>query len=472
MGKLFKSVFLNPLYYFFRFLILMFHHLQRLRAKLDIRQTDHWNTFIEQTLHSPVQWLVEPTSARLMWLGAFVMVLNPFFYWLFTYYVPNTIDNLFARSIIAGSGLFVVLTGFSKLWKKTWAIFFLVIMTWFQLPVFSFWMYLSNNGIDVWLATSLCFILIFHIVTDWRVASIGTLLGYLVVGFLWWIFNEPPKISEKTWVLHFCMLLFVWASAIMLNISSASRRQKQLADTLATIGIMAHELRTPLSAISLVADALEINKSLSNDSALQDRLEDLANRTRELTQQMHHQIDTQIANARLLKLPAGKDIVVASQLVERSINNYPFVTEKERQCISFTVYNDFEFIGSHNQMRQVIDNLIKNALTSLYKANSNFETGSLSILVNSIQEQGIIQVSDKGVGIDPILQKFIFSPFFSTNQHTGHGLGLAFCRRVISSTKGQISVLANYSGQKGAQFLMTIPLLQSTHQSSSRGDQT
>ena len=164
--------------------------------------------------------------------------------------------------------------------------------------------------------------------------------------------------------------------------------------------------------------------------------------------------------------------MVASQLVERSINNYPFVTEKERQCISFTVYNDFEFIGSHNQMRQVIDNLIKNALTSLYKANSNFETGSISILVNSIQEQGIIQVSDKGVGIDPILQKFIFSPFFSTNQHTGHGLGLAFCRRVVSSTKGQISVLANYSGQKGAQFLMTIPLLQSTHQSSSRGDQT
>ena len=446
----------------------MFHYLQRLRAKLDIRQTDHWNTFIEQTFLSPVQWLVEATSARLMWLGAFVMVLNPFFYWIFTYYAHTT-DNLIARATLSTSGLLVLLTGFSKLWKKTWAIVFLVLMTWFQLPVFGFWMYLANNGLDVWLATSLCFILIFHIVTDWRVATIGTLLGYLVVGVLWWLLKEPPQITNTSWVLHFLMLIFVWSSAIMLNISSASRRQKQLADTLATIGIMAHELRTPLSAIALVADALELNQNYASDEPLNDRLQDLANRTRELTQQMHHQIDTQIANARLLKLPTGKDIIVASQLIEKSVSHYPFITEKERQCVKVTVYNDFEFIGSHNQMRQVIDNLIKNALTSLYKANSHFETGSISILVNSIQEQGIIQVSDKGVGIDPLLQRFIFSPFFSTNQHTGHGLGLAFCKRVLSSTKGQISVLANYSGQKGAQFLMTIPLLNSVHKQSSQG---
>lgn len=449
----------------------MFHYLQRLRAKLDIRQTDHWNTFIEQTFLSPVQWLVEATSARLMWLGAFVMVLNPFFYWVFTYYAHIT-DNFIARATLSTSGLLVLLTGFSKLWKKTWAIVFLVLMTWLQLPVFGFWMYLANNGLDVWLATSLCFILIFHTVTDWRVASIGTLLGYIVVGLLWWLLKEPPIISKTTWILHILMLIFVWSSAIMLNISSASRRQKQLSDTLATIGIMAHELRTPLSAIALVADAIELNKSFSSDEPLNERLQDLANRTRELTQQMHHQIDTQIANARLLKLPTGKDIIVASQLIEKSISHYPFITEKERQCVKVTVYNDFEFIGSHNQMRQVIDNLIKNAITSLYKANSQFETGSISILVNSIQEQGIIQVSDKGVGIDPLLQRFIFSPFFSTNQHTGHGLGLAFCRRVLSSTKGQISVLANYSGQKGAQFLMTIPLLNSVHKQSSQGEPT
>lgn len=449
----------------------MFHYLQRLRAKLDIRQTDHWNTFIEQTFLSPVQWLVEATSARLMWLGAFVMVLNPFFYWIFTYYAQIT-DNFIARATLSTSGLLVLLTGFSKLWKKTWAIVFLVLMTWLQLPVFGFWMYLANNGLDVWLATSLCFILIFHTVTDWRVASIGTLLGYIVVGLLWWLLKEPPIISKTTWILHILMLIFVWSSAIMLNISSASRRQKQLSDTLATIGIMAHELRTPLSAIALVADAIELNKTFSADEPLNDRLQDLANRTRELTQQMHHQIDTQIANARLLKLPTGKDIIVASQLIEKSISHYPFITEKERQCVKVTVYNDFEFIGSHNQMRQVIDNLIKNAITSLYKANSQFETGSISILVNSIQEQGIIQVSDKGVGIDPLLQRFIFSPFFSTNQHTGHGLGLAFCRRVLSSTKGQISVLANYSGQKGAQFLMTIPLLNSVHKQSSQGEPT
>ena len=54
--------------------------------------------------------------------------------------------------------------------------------------------------------------------------------------------------------------------------------------------------------------------------------------------------------------------------------------------------------------------------------------------------RGRIVFTDHGVGMDPNLQARIFEPFFSTDRGTGHGLGLAFCQRVIHGAGGTIRV--------------------------------
>ena len=79
------------------------------------------------------------------------------------------------------------------------------------------------------------------------------------------------------------------------------------------------------------------------------------------------------------------------------------------------------------------------------------------IEVGTLHSRGRIVINDRGVGIDPALQPRIFEPFFSTDRGTGHGLGLAFCERVIQSASGTIRVKSEPA--RGAIFTIELPLL-------------
>ena len=121
------------------------------------------------------------------------------------------------------------------------------------------------------------------------------------------------------------------------------------------------------------------------------------------------------------------------------------------------VRRDFMFEGSQALFAQVIDNLLKNALRSLAAATTASQPGDLLIEVGTLNSRGRIVVNDRGVGINPGLQPRIFEPFFSTDRGTGHGLGLAFCQRVIESARGTIRVKSEPA--LGAIFTIELPLL-------------
>ncbi|MBK6387204.1 MAG: HAMP domain-containing histidine kinase, partial [Rhodoferax sp.] len=114
---------------------------------------------------------------------------------------------------------------------------------------------------------------------------------------------------------------------------------------------------------------------------------------------------------------------------------------------------------------QVLDNLIKNALHSLQTASSAFSEGDLQIEVGASGTKGRIVVIDKGMGINPKSLPHIFEAFFSTNRGTGHGLGLAFCKRVVETARGRLSVKS--VPLQGATFIIELPVqvqVSNTHQ--------
>jgi hypothetical protein len=89
----------------------------------------------------------------------------------------------------------------------------------------------------------------------------------------------------------------------MLGISGANLRRERLNHSLATIGIMAHELRTPL--VNRRPDrrrAAQWKPGGLPKAARAGKLEKLGQRLNVLTRSMNHHIDMQIANARLLQL--------------------------------------------------------------------------------------------------------------------------------------------------------------------------
>ena len=105
---------------------------------------------------------------------------------------------------------------------------------------------------------------------------------------------------------------------------------------------------------------------------------------------------------------------------------------------------------------QVIDNLMKNALRSLAAASSSPQPGDLLIEVGAHGQRGRIVFTDNGIGMDENLRKRIFQPFFSTDRGTGHGLGLAFCQRVVHGAHGTIRVKT--APHQGAVFSIELPV--------------
>jgi two-component system CAI-1 autoinducer sensor kinase/phosphatase CqsS len=318
-------------------------------------------------------------------------------------------------------------------------------------------MYYCNGGNAAWLASMAAMILTYYFATDWRIASIGLALGALLARavFELWGPAVPPMSTEmvltNTMVIAFCVSM-----GVLLGISSANLRREHLAHTLATMGIMAHELRTPLATMALIGDA--VRGSVSGcDAATHQKLEHLAMRVHTLVRNMNHQIDMQIANARLMRLPARKERVYAGALVQEVVANYPFRSTREKECVKVDITGDFAFQGSHALFSQVIDNLMKNALRSLAAASTATQPGDLTIEVGRQHGRGRIIVADRGVGINPDLQPRIFEPFFSTSRGTGHGLGLAFCHQVVQAARGTIRVKS--APGHGATFTIELPIL-------------
>lgn len=101
------------------------------------------------------------------------------------------------------------------------------------------------------------------------------------------------------------------------------------------------------------------------------------------------------------------------------------------------------------QMKQVLVNLIKNAMQAMTKG------GILSIQTGSDSDQVWVSVSDTGRGVPEELLNRIFEPFFTTKKK-GSGLGLMIVQRIVRAHGGRID-LENRKGH-GATFRISLPL--------------
>lgn len=402
--------------------------------------------------------ILHPSRWRIRALGLSTAVGHPVFYWIWAHPLPQPYENLWLRLLMSALG--VSLLVFRSITAtppgKVAATIFTAIF-WITLPWFFSWMYFCNNGNTVWLASMGAMFLIYYQLTDWRIATLGGVSGVLVAWLLFRVAGpETPGLSWEQLATNTVVIAFSWVMGLILGISSSNLRREQLNYTLGTMGIMAHELRTPLATMSLVGDAMRGQASQCGPETGQTLVQ-LAARLHTLVRNMNHQIDTQIANARLMRLPSNKETVNAADLVREAVISYPYRSTRERECVAIRVHSQFLFEGSHALFLQMIDNLLKNALHSLAAAKTASQPGDILIEVKAQDHRGQIIVSDRGVGMDAGLQARIFEPFFSTDRGTGHGLGLAFCERVIHGANGSIRVHSELL--HGASFTIELPAL-------------
>jgi two-component system, CAI-1 autoinducer sensor kinase/phosphatase CqsS len=412
----------------------------------------------DEVVTAPLVPVLHTSPLRMKGLGLFTLFGHPLFWFVWAVWLPQPYENLPLRLVTASLGLLLISDRISSDPSSRLSAQVFTAIFWFELPFLFSWMYLCNGGNHAWLASMAAMILTYYFATDWRLATVGIALGGLAARLLFEIFGPsvPPMAPDVFWT-NTMVLAFCISMGMLMGLSSANLRREHLANTLATMGIMAHELRTPLATMALIGDAVRC--TVTEDPAqAQPKLEQLSTRLHMLVRNMNHQIDTQIANARLMRLPSLKEALSAGELVVEAVANYPYRSTRERECVVVKITNDFVFEASPALFAQVFDNLMKNALRSLAAASSASRPGDLSIEVAMADAgRGRIMFSDRGVGIDPELQPRIFEPFFSTNRGTGHGLGLAFCRQVVYAARGTIDVQSQLG--HGATFTIELPAI-------------
>ena len=106
--------------------------------------------------------------------------------------------------------------------------------------------------------------------------------------------------------------------------------------------------------------------------------------------------------------------------------------------------------GDPYQIRQVLMNLLSNAVHALQK------NGSITLSACEVNEDIILEIKDNGIGIPKENLGKIFDPFFTTKSFDeGTGLGLFVVHKILSSLNSKVDVESTVD--KGTCFQIWLP---------------
>ncbi|CAH9050456.1 Sensor histidine kinase RcsC [Pseudoalteromonas holothuriae] len=227
------------------------------------------------------------------------------------------------------------------------------------------------------------------------------------------------------------------------------------------LSMMSHELRTPMNAI---IGALDLLTDQDNSFEEQELLDTAAIAANNLVSILNDILD-------INKIEAGKlELDCFDFDVSKMLNNIIviFGPIAEQKGVKLKVLESdnlpAELNGDENRIRQVMFNLVSNAIK--FSGNDSSNMGLVSIAlscekVNALVSKLIFVIKDDGIGIDKETLKKLFTPFTqadksTTRQFGGTGLGLAICGRLIELMGGEIVV--NSEVNIGSEFTVSIPI--------------
>ncbi len=238
---------------------------------------------------------------------------------------------------------------------------------------------------------------------------------------------------------------------IEIDLTEKLKKQEQMAhsERLATIGQMAskvaHEVRNPLSSISLNAELLEDELS---DPRKMDHAEAVS-----LLRSIIREVDrlAELTNEYLQfsRLPRSRREANDLGSLLHEVCHF-MIHEAENHEVRIHLEKPESKISAsfdHSQMHRVMLNLLRNGIEALP------DGGRIDVKLEHHPPYAYIHVRDSGKGIPKNFRDKVFQPFF-TSKDMGTGLGLAITRQVVREHGGDI--ILNDSTE-GAHFVITLP---------------
>jgi signal transduction histidine kinase len=236
-------------------------------------------------------------------------------------------------------------------------------------------------------------------------------------------------------------------------------RQKILSEMKSDfVNNMTHELKTPISTISLASQMLG-DKSIPETSKNLTRISDIISQE---SKRLSHQVEKVLQMAALDKGNLNLQLKETDfhLLIESITGNFILQIENKGGLLIPSLHADNCMVMvDPTHMSNVISNLLDNAVKYCNKSPEIF------IETRNRDNMLAISVRDNGIGISKSNQKRIFDQFYRVptgNIHNvkGFGLGLNYVKKIIEEHKGIISVESEPG--IGTQFTFLIPLINQT----------
>jgi signal transduction histidine kinase len=266
--------------------------------------------------------------------------------------------------------------------------------------------------------------------------------------------REPFVIDRGTGMTYFDVGLFPIGmdaekglTVTMRNETEKEKLREEMMrlDRLASLGKLsagiAHEVRNPLTGISLLLDDLHDRAlSASDDQILIKKALAEIERVERLISALLNYSSPVRADFREGDLNA---VVHDTILLLRR--------QCERQKVQLVLEADMIPIFRYDpeKIKQALLNIVKNALEAMP------EGGRIEIATRVQDGHAVVVISDSGPGISTDDLPLIFEPFF-TRKGAGTGLGLSITQRIVEEHHGRISVES--MPEQGTQFTIELPL--------------
>lgn len=214
------------------------------------------------------------------------------------------------------------------------------------------------------------------------------------------------------------------------------------------VGILAHDLRAPISSVRSFIELLEHSGPLS------DKQIHFMNRAISGLERMEVLVNDVL---NLSRADGDEEIVLKPISLKRTAQDSVILLEglaKKQEITTEILFDEDVFVNGNDQiLQQIVNNLISNGI------KYNESGGHVWINVDTTPDYAILTVQDDGLGIADDDLPRIFDRFFRSKQGKlrridGSGLGLAIVKVLVEKLQGAITV----ESQLGEGTLFTVKL--------------
>jgi PAS domain S-box-containing protein len=233
------------------------------------------------------------------------------------------------------------------------------------------------------------------------------------------------------------------------------------------LSVAAHELRTPITAVSVYTQLLDrlVEQATADAEAGattvaldHSRLDRVTARLRDGVGRLNRLIIELLDTARLQRgaLDLHYDEADLAEIVDAAVEHARLLREGgPPESLVIELERPVVGVWDADRLRQVVDNLLDNALK--YSPAG----GEVEVRLTANTEAAELAVADRGIGVPPEELETIFEPFSrgsnaSSQEFVGFGMGLAICRDVVRRHGGRLWADSAGPG-RGTTFYLRLP---------------